>query len=289
MRHMSVSSVILSALCGLGIAASCTSSTPTDDDTDVDTDTDTTPAAVCGNGVVEGDEVCDDTQNDGGEGGCLPGCVGVQTCGDGTTNGTEQCDDGGTADDDGCDHTCMFEGETLTTELTITCTLGEATLSVPVTLTTNANAPLVAGGMVTLSNRIVATITPSIGDLILAVGTDQVTVADLAFELTATGGDVSTITLGSAATPFTMDVDADDDEAADDYDLTSDLEATVVTHDGGTDPITLQLTGLSVSLADVPVLTTLELNVPEDDPEAVVQCELPEINPVATIALTTVE
>jgi hypothetical protein len=53
------------------------------------------PGAVCGDGEVNGDEVCDDGVNDGSYGGCTADC-GAQAdhCGDTTINGPEVCDDG---------------------------------------------------------------------------------------------------------------------------------------------------------------------------------------------------
>jgi cysteine-rich repeat protein len=56
----------------------------------------TTCSPVCGNGTVEGNEVCDDGKNDGSPGGCLPGCLGrAPFCGDGVvTTPPEACDDG---------------------------------------------------------------------------------------------------------------------------------------------------------------------------------------------------
>ena len=50
----------------------------------------------CGDGIVNGDEVCDDGINDGRYGGCLPGCHGLGPfCGDGQVEpGVEDCDDG---------------------------------------------------------------------------------------------------------------------------------------------------------------------------------------------------
>jgi fibro-slime domain-containing protein len=50
----------------------------------------------CGDGVVNGTELCDDGVNDGSYGGCLPGCGGLGPyCGDGkVAPGVEQCDDG---------------------------------------------------------------------------------------------------------------------------------------------------------------------------------------------------
>ena len=50
---------------------------------------------VCGDGEVEGDEVCDDGVNDATYGGCLEDCSGLaEHCGDAEVNGPEVCDDG---------------------------------------------------------------------------------------------------------------------------------------------------------------------------------------------------
>src|SRR5262249_9003081 len=44
-----------------------------------------TCSPICGDGVVEGNEVCDDGKNDGTYGSCLPGCGGrAPYCGDAT-------------------------------------------------------------------------------------------------------------------------------------------------------------------------------------------------------------
>jgi len=96
-------------------AASSTGETESLDDS-------TGPVTACGNGMVEGDEVCDSveigeetclTQGfDEGELGCLPDCTGYDTsecltavCGDGTAVGKELCDGLDTAD-----ATCESEG-----------------------------------------------------------------------------------------------------------------------------------------------------------------------------------
>ncbi len=70
-----------------------TSPSTTVDPSDPDTGT-TNPSGDCGDGEVEGDEVCDDMVNDGAYGGCLPDCSDfAERCGDGEVNGPEACDD----------------------------------------------------------------------------------------------------------------------------------------------------------------------------------------------------
>ncbi len=76
------------------------------------------PAVVCGDGVLEGDEVCDDgntlsgdgcnaTCSDGDAGySCAPGLGCIAICGDGILAGDELCDDGNRIDDDGCPNDC---------------------------------------------------------------------------------------------------------------------------------------------------------------------------------------
>jgi fibro-slime domain-containing protein len=56
-------------------------------------------APICGDGLVEGNEVCDDGKNDGSYGSCMPGCLGrAPFCGDAKVqNPPEQCDDGANA------------------------------------------------------------------------------------------------------------------------------------------------------------------------------------------------
>ncbi len=56
----------------------------------------TTCSPICGDGRIEGNEVCDDGKNDGSPGGCMPGCMArAPFCGDGiVTTPPEACDDG---------------------------------------------------------------------------------------------------------------------------------------------------------------------------------------------------
>ena len=64
--------------------------------------------AVCGNGIVEAGEECDDGNTNNCDG-CSNACTLVTGCGDGVVCGTEQCDDGNTTSCDGCSATCMVE------------------------------------------------------------------------------------------------------------------------------------------------------------------------------------
>ncbi|MEZ4450462.1 MAG: DUF4215 domain-containing protein [Nannocystaceae bacterium] len=112
----------------------------TTEDTTTGTTVDTMSDPVCGDGVVEGDEACDDSNTDDGDActnacalaicgdglvqvgvegcddgndldndDCVAGCV-VAACGDGFLRaGVEGCDDGNTAPDDGCSAECLIE------------------------------------------------------------------------------------------------------------------------------------------------------------------------------------
>ncbi len=80
-------------------------------------------SSVCGNGVVEGNEECDEGNQNGQvctpnygssciycKSNCTNGSVFGGSCGDGVVNGNEECDDGNTANGDGCSSTCQTEG-----------------------------------------------------------------------------------------------------------------------------------------------------------------------------------
>jgi cysteine-rich repeat protein len=62
---------------------------------------------VCGNGVLEGAEQCDDGNNTPGDG-CRANCT-IETCGDGILDPGEQCDDHNHVNGDCCSSTCHFE------------------------------------------------------------------------------------------------------------------------------------------------------------------------------------
>src|SRR5687767_14680676 len=67
---------------------------------------------VCGNGVLENGERCDDGNRTSGDG-CASNCVVTPdvtkpVCGNKVVEQGEQCDDGNTTQDDGCQNDCRF-------------------------------------------------------------------------------------------------------------------------------------------------------------------------------------
>ncbi len=63
---------------------------------------------VCGDGVRDVGEECDDGDNVSGDG-CSAACNIEAYCGDGALDPGEACDDGNNADNDGCSRTCTVE------------------------------------------------------------------------------------------------------------------------------------------------------------------------------------
>jgi cysteine-rich repeat protein len=68
------------------------------------------PDSICGNGILEGEEECDDGNNENGDG-CTGYCTLEEnaTCGDGELNPGEECDDGNNENGDGCNAICEIE------------------------------------------------------------------------------------------------------------------------------------------------------------------------------------
>ncbi|MEM9860471.1 MAG: DUF4215 domain-containing protein [Myxococcota bacterium] len=75
---------------------------------DLSNDADGAPGAVCGNGVEEGDEACDDG-NDSNDDICLTSCE--FACGDGVVNAVESCDTAIASDEDGACPTACDSGD----------------------------------------------------------------------------------------------------------------------------------------------------------------------------------
>jgi len=73
-------------------------------------DTGIDPQPVCGNGLLETGEQCDDGANVSGDG-CSANCEEEEQdeCGDSTLNLGEGCDDGNTISGDGCSSSCSIE------------------------------------------------------------------------------------------------------------------------------------------------------------------------------------
>ncbi|MDG1037730.1 MAG: DUF4215 domain-containing protein [Polaribacter sp.] len=64
--------------------------------------------SVCGNGVLEGNEVCDDGNTLDGDS-CASNCEIETVCGNGVLDAGEVCDDANNTDGDGCSSTCQDE------------------------------------------------------------------------------------------------------------------------------------------------------------------------------------
>lgn len=85
---------------------------PPDGDDDADApdvpDTPDLPPGVCGDGVLNAGEECDDAErnSDVEADACRSDCR-RSRCGDGVVDSTEQCDDGNTVDNDPCDNRCQ--------------------------------------------------------------------------------------------------------------------------------------------------------------------------------------
>lgn len=72
------------------------------------------PAGVCGDGVLDADEQCDDGIVDGAYGGCLPDCSGpAPSCGDGERFEARESCDAGPAGDATCNAQCRVRGEVI--------------------------------------------------------------------------------------------------------------------------------------------------------------------------------
>jgi cysteine-rich repeat protein len=67
------------------------------------------PDPVCGNGVLEGDEQCDDGPANDNTAACKLDCT-PQMCGDGFVGASEACDDGNVEDADECTNACGLPG-----------------------------------------------------------------------------------------------------------------------------------------------------------------------------------
>ena len=91
---------------------SCFSDSPNDDDGTASTATSqgessptTGPAPVCGDGVIDPGEQCDNGAANAVDAVCKPNCV-AGSCGDGVLGPGEACDDGNAIEDDTCTTRC---------------------------------------------------------------------------------------------------------------------------------------------------------------------------------------
>ena len=82
---------------------------------------------MCGNGIVEAGEQCDDGNQANGDG-CGDGCF-LEQCGNGIVEAGEQCDDGNNRNGDGCTNICRKQFEPTGPNEVILIVLGIVALS----------------------------------------------------------------------------------------------------------------------------------------------------------------
>lgn len=80
----------------------------TETGTTASTSEETGASAVCGNGVVEAGEACDEGEDNGPGAPCSEVCQPSAVCGDGVLDPSEGCDDGNQDDDDACSNACVL-------------------------------------------------------------------------------------------------------------------------------------------------------------------------------------
>ena len=92
------------------VFAGCSTTDHNNNSPDAGVVVDAPTAHVCGDGVVDGDEQCDDGNTVSGDG-CSATCTSElnSKCGNGQLDAGEHCDDGNTAGGDGCAADCSVE------------------------------------------------------------------------------------------------------------------------------------------------------------------------------------
>jgi len=106
------------------VFAACSTPDHNNDSPDAGVVVDAPAGGVCGDGVVDGNEQCDDGNTVSGYG-CSVTCTTESNakCGNGQLDGNEQCDDGNHASGDGCSANCMVENGYDCTGAPSVCTL----------------------------------------------------------------------------------------------------------------------------------------------------------------------
>jgi cysteine-rich repeat protein len=104
--------ILAALLCAIGGVSACGSTEPTDSALDGLEPGWICPGlaprdctTVCGDGIVAGNESCDDG-NQQGDDGCDPDCF-FERCGDGVQQSSEVCEDGNIEGGDGCSEDCL--------------------------------------------------------------------------------------------------------------------------------------------------------------------------------------
>lgn len=101
----------------------------------------------CGDAEVTDDETCDDGVNDGSYGGCTDDCGFAAFCGDGAVNGDELCDDGDDNENGlGCNIDCTTSGTVVEESTQTGLTFCDGAFATPAQFTPAGNALVAATG-----------------------------------------------------------------------------------------------------------------------------------------------
>jgi len=190
----------------------------------------------------------------------LVGCGdddGGPVCGDGVVDVGEQCDDMNNIDGDGCSSTCQSE-TAQTAEFVVPCCVGgdpaacspDATLDLPVALTIDPGAAgFSSGAAATYTASIDSTLAQNVTMLILStLMTDQVTIDSFDFSLTVTGGTPADPMFTATNTPVLVDIDANNDGTSEAAVLGSGAIDGSLMQDGVSSDVVFEFAGMSVTV-----------------------------------------
>lgn len=124
---------------------------------------------VCGDGLQEGLEQCDDGNTLPGDG-CDDLCRLETVCGDNLQEGVEECDDGNAASGDGCDEFCRLEGADLSVIKSVDVAQAALGQTVTFTVTVNNNGPRAATNVVVTDQVVTAPNTFTIDSIVPSSG-----------------------------------------------------------------------------------------------------------------------
>ena len=211
---------------------------------------------LCMTGVCEDAMLCSgvscDTEDPCTVGSCDPqdGQCSESNVPDGTScNGNGSCTAG----------TCVVpaDPDPKTGSQTLVCNVLGQTPMVPLNLTVDPAAEFTAGASTSVTTVVDFTIPVGIGDFLIGLGQDTVTVDAATVQVSVNGGTPTPIQLFAGG--FAIDVDPDDDGNADPLPLATEVDVTDITNDGSP-TVDFVIAGFTVELSDVPLIQRFTLS-----------------------------